>query len=542
MTTMVEELPTLWELFARAVKDHGRRTFLVDAGREETFAETGSRVERVAAELAVAGGVGHGDRVLIQGVNSIALVHAWLGAMRLGALPVCLNPTLTAHELDLVLGDVEPRALLTDAAGLCAAEPAAALHGVWLAQLDTVGGGDAPGAPPPPPPPLPVVRAVDPAVLVYTSGTTSRPKAVVVTHAALVLSGEAFPSWVGLGEQERLWACLPLFHMNAQAYSLATAIAHGYSLAISTRFSASGFWREAAALGVTAANVIGAMLEILARSPEEQWVPSKLRMLYTAPAPPPARRRELEERFGVRLMSGYGMSEVPFGCIDSDTSREKERCIGKPRLHPWRAVTNELRIVGEDGLALPVGEVGELQLRNATTSPGYWNAAEGSASRLSPEGWLATGDTGYVDGDGDVILVGRLKEMIRRRGENIAPGEIEAALMEHPAVLLAAAVGIPSELSEEDVAAAVVLRDGAEVTDEELRAWCTERLAPYKVPSHFQFRASLPMTPTMRVSRHELAREIVAASEGVGPVEPDTQAVPPAEAARVEPSKRGDHA
>jgi crotonobetaine/carnitine-CoA ligase len=520
MTTMVEELPTLWELFARAVEHHGSRTFLVDAAGEETFARTGEQVERVAATLAAAG-VGQGDRVVIQGVNSIPLVHAWLGAMRQGALPVCVNPTLTPHELDVVLGDVEPRALLTDAACRRGAEPIAAPRGVWLAQLDTVGGGAAPPAPPPPP-----ALASDPAMLVYTSGTTSRPKAVIVTHAALVLSGEAFPSWVGLGEDERLWACLPLFHMNAQAYSLATAIAHGYSLAISTRFSASGFWREAAALEVTAANVIGAMLEILARSPEEHWAPSKLRMLYTSPAPPPARRRELEQRFGVRLTSGYGMSEVPFGCIDSDTSREKATCIGKPRLHPWRPITNELRIVDEDGLALPAGEVGELQLRNATTSPGYWNAADGGASRRSPEGWLSTGDTGYLDGDGDVILVGRLKEMIRRRGENIAPGEIEAALMEHPAVLLAAAVGIPSELSEEDVAAAVVLRDGAEVAAEELRAWCSERLAPYKVPARVEIRASLPMTPTMRVSRRELARQIAAGPTGPAPVE----------------SKRGDHA
>ncbi len=518
MTATELEPPTLWELFTHAVARHGSRAFLVSAEGEETFAQTAARVEHVAAALHGAG-VEPGDRVAIQGANTVGLVHGWLAAIRLGALPVCLNPALTAHELGRVLGDVEPRVLLiADEAGRCAAEASGAEHGVLVARIDAAGGDErlralAVGTAPPPPP----VRPADPAVLVYTSGTTSRPKAVIVTHAALALSGEAFPSWVGLGEQERLWACLPLFHMNAQAYSLATAIAHGYSLALSARFSASGFWRDAEALGVTAANVIGAMLEILARNPADQWVPSQLRMLYTAPAPAPARRAQLEQRFGVRLVSGYGMSEVPFGCIDSETSRTKVASIGRPRLHPWRPITNELRIVDASGLALPSGEIGELQLRNATTSPGYWNASDGSASRRAADGWLSTGDTGFVDGDGDVILVGRSKEMIRRRGENIAPGEIEGVLMEHPAVMLAAAVGIPSELSEEDVAAAVVLRERATVEPDELRAWCAERLAPFKVPSRIEIRSSLPMTPTMRIARGELAQELAAAPAELAP-------------------------
>ena len=494
-----DALPTLGELLQRAVERHGDRVFLVGESRQETFAEAGARVERTAGWLA-ARGVGAGDRVVLQGSNSPALIGAWLAAVRLGALPVPVSPALTRPELDRVLDDTEPRAVLADGQRAETARAAAGVRRIAAAPLDDpeIEGCTAPA------PARPAVRPGDPAVLVYTSGTTSRPKPVIVTHAALVLSGEAFPSWIGLGAEERLWACLPLSHMNAQAYSLTTAIAHGYSLAVTPRFSASAFWREAAALGVTAANVIGAMLEILARTPPDRWVPSGLRVLYTAPAPAPERRAELERRFGVRLVSGYGMSESPFGCIESDTSAAKASCIGRPRLHPWRPVTNELRVVDGDGRPLARGETGELQLRNPTVSPGYW----GAARQRSPDDWLATGDLGYIDADGDVILAGRSKEMIRRRGENIAPGEIEDALLAHPAVLSAAAVGIPSALSEEDVAAVVVLRDGAAADPGELRRWCGERLADFKVPDVIAIRSALPMTPTMRVARRQLADEL----------------------------------
>ena len=339
---------------------------------------------------------------------------------------------------------------------------------------------------------------------------------MLVRHAAYTETGLSFPGWIGLAAEERLWACLPLFHINAQAYSLMSALAHGYALALSPRFHASTFWREAAALEVTSVNVVGAMLAMLERQPVATWQASRLRTIYAAPAPrTAAERAALEERFGVRIVGGYGMSENTFGCAESPTSRAKPGSIGRPRQPASGRFANELRVVDPDsGAEVAAAVSGELRFRNPVLTAGYWRAPDLTAQLLEG-GWLHTGDAGLVDADGDVTLAGRYKEMIRRRGENIAPGEVEDALLGHPAVAAAAAFGVPSELSEDEVVAAVVLRGGQAVGEDELRRFAARSLAPYKVPSRVVFRESLPMTPTQRVARDALRREY-SAGEGSG--------------------------
>ncbi len=342
----------------------------------------------------------------------------------------------------------------------------------------------------------------------YTSGTTSRPKGALVRHLAYTGAGQSMPAWIGLGADEHLWSILPFFHINAQAYSLMTALANGYRLTVGAKFRASTFWRDAAALGVTEVNVIGAMVAILARQPQDAFVPGSLRTLYAAPALEPDENRALERRFGLRIVTGFGMSENTFGTVESDTSRAKRSSIGRPRAHPGGAVPNDIRIVSLEGEVQPRGAVGELQFRNAAVTPGYWNAPEITARTLQ-DGWLRTGDAGYVDDDGDVVLVGRYKEMIRRRGENIAPREVEDALELHPGVQQAAVIGVPSALSEEDVVGAVIRAPGATVGEDELRAWCADRLAPYKIPLRILFVEAFPLTATMRVAKERLKAELL---------------------------------
>ncbi|HWT04159.1 MAG TPA: AMP-binding protein, partial [Xanthomonadales bacterium] len=320
-------------------------------------------------------------------------------------------------------------------------------------------------------------------------------------------AGQSMRSWLGLGDAERLWCVLPFFHINAQAYSLMSALANGYELVVAPKFRASTFWRDAAELGVTEVNLIGAMVAILARQPAEMFVRGALRTIYAAPALEPAENRALEARFGVRIVTGFGMSECTFGCIETPTSRAKSSSIGAPRSHPDGLISNELRIVAPAGELVPRGTVGELQFRNAAVTPGYWNAPE-ITERAVQDGWLRTGDAGYVDEDGDVVLVGRYKEMIRRRGENVAPREVEDALALHPGVQQAAVVGVPSSLSEEDVVACVVRAPGAAVGEAELREFCAARLAPYKIPVRIVFLDAFPLTPTMRVAKERLKAEI----------------------------------
>jgi len=344
------------------------------------------------------------------------------------------------------------------------------------------------------------------AAIVYTSGTTSRPKGVMVRHAAYTETGTSFPGWIGLEGTQRLWACLPLFHINAQAYSLMTALAHGFSLALTPKFHASTFWHDARALEVTSVNVVGAMVEFLAAQPQNTWVESSLRTIYAAPGPPPAQRDQLEAGLRVRMLTGYGMSENPFGCAESATSRAKAGSIGRPRQPASRAFENELRIVDPNGGDVDADEVGELCFRNPVMTPGYWNAPEVTVTTIK-DGWLHTGDAGYRDKEGDVFLTGRFKEMIRRRGENIAPAEVEDALLSHPTVRSAAVFGVPAGLQEDEVVAVVVVRDGAASDEAALKAWAATRLATYKVPSRIHFRDRLPTTATHRVAKDVLRKE-----------------------------------
>jgi crotonobetaine/carnitine-CoA ligase len=473
---------TVPEAVEQAGERFGERLAVAEKARSLSFSALSDAVARAAGGLEAS----PGDRVLIVSANSVEMVLAWLGVIHAGAIPAAVNPELVPAELEYLAKDLEASTVLVDAdrrdAGRKVARVVSARFGI-IGELQ----GDAVEA-----------QGADPmatAAIVYTSGTTSRPKGVQVRHAAYTETGLSFPGWIGLGERERLWACLPFFHINAQAYSLMSALMCGHSLAVSDRFHATTFWQDARELEVTEVNLIGAMLTFVERQPQERFVESGLRTVYAAPAPEPDRRRELEARFKVRVTSGYGMSENTFGCAESRTSRDKPGSIGRPRQPASGAFVNRLLIVD-----------GELCFQNPVLTPGYWNAPEQTAQALV-DGWLHTGDGGRVDEDGDVFLTTRLKDMIRRRGENISPGEVEEALRAHPAVAEAAVFGVPAEVGEEEVVAAVVLAEGAAAGEDELKEFAGRSLARFKVPSAIVFRERLPLTATMRVAKDVLRQE-----------------------------------
>ena len=494
------KLATVPELLSYAAQRFGDSPAIITSERTESFRALLDAV-RSAADALRHRGLKPKDRILVAAPNSAALVHLWLGAIWAGGIPAAVNPELTQAEIDYLIGDLDPTIT------------------VLSNEIEEIGVGSSDLQP---------VQAdpLDVAAIVYTSGTTSRPKGVMVRHAAYTETGRSFPYWVGLltppsplGEgrveapTQRLWACLPFFHINAQAYTLMTALAHGFGCVVSTKFHASTFWREASELQVTSVNVVGAMLDFLAKQPTETWTASSLRTIYAAPGPAPKLRTTLESRFRVRILTGYGMSENPFGCIESPTSRDKEGSIGRPRQPASGAFENRLRIVGPGGTDAADGEVGELCFQNPVTTPGYWNADEITTIALR-DGWLHTGDAGFRDQDGDVFLTGRFKEMIRRRGENIAPAEVEDALRANDAVDGAAVFGVEAGLREEEVVAVVVLKPGATIDESALKSFAARRLAAYKVPNRIFFRDSLPMTATHRVAKDVLRKEYGRAISG----------------------------
>jgi crotonobetaine/carnitine-CoA ligase len=255
------------------------------------------------------------------------------------------------------------------------------------------------------------------------------------------------------------------------------------------------------------------MLEILMRQPERaDDADTRLRLCYTGPSPTRERQEAMERRFGLEIVCGYALSESPYGLIWRRGTRPFGT-LGSPRQHPELGHVNDARVVEstpDDGVPAPEsprpvasGEVGELELRNPCVMLGYYGMPDETAAVLR-DGWLRTGDLVVDEGDGTYTFVGRKKEVIRRRGENLAPAEVEAALARHPAVVDAAVIAVPSDLSEDDVKAFVVAAPGMRVDVEELRVFVAEHLADFKVPRYVEVLDALPFTPTGRVAKHRL--------------------------------------
>jgi carnitine-CoA ligase len=477
---------TIPELFEEAVAAAPDKVWLVAGDESFTYAEARARIGRAAAALRAAG-LRPGEPVLATMRNTPDHLFTWLASAYAGTILVTANPRSAEAELAGLVGQVRPRLVVSDAPlpGAVAVER--------LFEEEARFDGTGPAGPD------------DAAVLIPTSGTTGRSKLVTQTHRAYVMAGEGFPWWMQLGPDDRLMTSLPLFHINAPTYSMLGSVAAGASLALLPGFSASGFLASARKHGATEFNAIGAMLEILMRQPERpDDADTPLRLCYTGPAPPKERHLEIERRFGLRIVCGYAMSETPYGTIWPRGTRPFGT-LGSIRQHPTLGVVNEGRVMRDGGPAGP-GEVGELELRNPAVMKGYWGMPEETAKVLSDDGWLRTGDLVTDDGEGTYTFVGRVKEVIRRRGENVAPAEIEEALVDHPAVFEAAVVGVPSELSEEDIKAFVVLHDPA-ADLAAVRDHAAGLLAPFKVPRYMQATAELPHTPTGRVAKHEITRE-----------------------------------
>ncbi len=389
---------TIPELFDEAVAENPDKPWLVFEDRQYTYAQAREQVGRAAAGLADLG-LGRGDVVMATMPSTPEHVFLWLGSAYAGTILLTANPRSSEAELAGLLR--------AGAAGRGGRRP---VTSTW--PCCSSGPGDAPADRPSPD---------APAVLIPTSGTTGRSKLVTQTQRAYTMAGEGFPWWMELGPDDRLMTSLPLFHINAPAYSMLGSIAARAGLALLPRFSASGFIDSARRHGATEFNAIGAMLEILMRQPERaDDADSPLRLCYTGPAPTRERQLQIEARFGLRIVAGYAMSETPYGTIWARGTRPYGT-LGSIRQHPRLGVINEGRVVD-----------GELQLRNPAVMAGYWGMPEETAQVLSDDGWLRTGDLVEPNADGTYTFVGRLKEVIRRRGENVAPGEIEEALADPP--------------------------------------------------------------------------------------------------------------
>ena len=345
----------------------------------------------------------------------------------------------------------------------------------------------------------------DLAVLIPTSGTTGRSKLVMQTHRAYAMAGEGFRFWMELTAADRLMTSLPLFHINAPAYSVMGSLACGAGLVLLPRFSASGFLDAARRHGATEFNAIGAMLEILMRQPARpDDADTPLRLCYTGPAPERERQLEIEERFGLRIVVGYAMSESPYGLIWARGTRPYGT-LGSVRQHPVLGTVNEARVAGEDGRVLGPGETGELQLRNPVLTPGYWGMPEETAALFAGDGWLHTGDLVTADGDGTyTFVVAAEGGAAPPRREPVAARGRGGARRRTPRCSSARWSACRPSCPRTRSRRSSCPPTGRLLDFAELRAFAAARLAAFKVPRYWQVIDELPRTPTSRVAKHRL--------------------------------------
>ena len=343
-------------------------------------------------------------------------------------------------------------------------------------------------------------RAEDTAVLLYTSGTTGRPKGAELTHANLLRNVEVTQSdLLRLTSDDVVLGGLPLFHSFGQTVTLNTTIAAGASLLLLPRFDPAAALRLLSKHQATVFAGVPTMYGALMATPDAPALPRLRTCVSGGAALPVEVLHQFEERFACPVLEGYGLSETsPVASFNRPDQLRKPGSIGTP-------VTGvEMRVVDAEGAPMPVGEVGEIAIRGHNVMKGYWRNPEATAAVLSEDGWFRTGDLARLDEDGYFFIVDRKKDLIIRGGFNVYPREVEEVLYEHPAVAEVAVIGVPHPDLGEEVAAAIALRPGATATEVELRDFVKAQVAPYKYPRFVWLEAALPKGATGKILKREI--------------------------------------
>jgi acyl-CoA synthetase (AMP-forming)/AMP-acid ligase II len=513
---------SLWTILERARRLYPEHPAVVCGGRSVSYTELGRGVDRLALHLSRRG-VAPGDRVAALVPNGRACLEAYYAAAGAGAIFVPLNTRLHPDELSFILGDSGAIALLADPVHAeLAAEVLGRSPGVRIA----VSTGE--------PFPASTLSAVDAypdresgetfravatppeqvAHLYYTSGTTGHPKGVMLTHRNVWAHALGAIAELGLSERDTWAHVAPMFHL-ADAWATFAITWVGGRHVMLPRFEA----REALATiqreRVTLTNLVPTMLNLMVKHEDRaRFDYSSLRMILSGGAPiAPAVVRAIIETFRCEYVQTYGMTETsPY--LTLSLLKEHLRAAPPEEQLRYRAKTGrpflavELRVVNEVGrpVASDEREVGEIQVRGETVTPGYWNRPDATAEAFTADGWLKTADLAVVDAEGYVTIVDRKKDMIISGGEKVYSTEVEAILYQHPAVLEAAVFGSPDPLWGEAVTAAVVMRPGMDLSEEELVTFCRPRLAAFKLPRHIRFLAELPKTGSGKILKRALAR------------------------------------
>ncbi len=465
------DFETVADAFVAAAEQFGDRESYVDGDRRLTFAEWYAAADAVAARL-VDDGVRPGDVVALMLPSSAdyAVCHAAIALA--GAVSTGLNPRLGSREVAAILERAAPTAILRQSPAVSTGHC-----------LETR---------------RPRRRAADPAVIIWTSGTTGVPKGAWFDHDDL--RAAAATAGVITAPFDRRLSSTPFAHAGYMA-KLWEQLAWGMTIVISPpAWSADDMLRLLVAERITVAGAVPTQwAKLLEHAGLDAADLSSLRMCVTATAPaPPELVERMTQRLGCPVIVRYAMSEAPSmtGTEPGDPPEVLYRTVGRPQAGV------EIQLRDNEGATVPAGEVGRIHIRSAHAMRGYWGEPGLTAEVIGPDGWLRSGDLGYLDAGGNPVLAGRTGDMYIRGGYNVYPIEVENVLSEHPAVEAAAVVGVPAEVIGEIGVAFVVAAHGHEAPSvDDLKAWCRERLADYKAPDEVVFIDALPLTPMLKVDK-----------------------------------------
>ena len=479
---------------------------------EFTYKHVDEHVNKLANGL-LGLGIEKGDKVNIHLTNCPEFIFSWFALSKIGAIMVPTNTLSTSHEMEYVLNHSDSKIVITEpdylhvikeVRSLCSGVKniilcrASKPHPDTLLLADIIKKNS---------PNLTEfnITPEDEAAILYTSGTTARPKGVVLTHAYYIWVGEVSAKHERLSPDDRFFVVLPFFHGNAQFYCFMATLIVGASIVIMQRFSASRYLHQARHHKATIASLFAAPMRMILRHPFVSVMgKSNLRLVLFAQNLTEEQLKEFETRAGAPLLQLYGLTEMGLPLINPIDGPVKNMSIGLPTLG------TEVKLVDEKGKDVSVGISGEIVIKGI---PGinlmkeYFKNPEATAETIK-DGWFHTGDNARVDEDGYFYFVDRKKDMIKRSGENVPAAEVEYVVNQHPKVFESVAIGVPDETRDEAIKVFVVLKEGEKATEGEIIEFCSKRLMKFKVPSFVEFRDSLPRTSVGKIQKFILKKEV----------------------------------
>ena len=518
--TGLRTIPTFLEFHAATRPDVTAVTTESNAGvvQSLTWLELRALVNR-AGNWLLQQGLQKGDAIVLHIPNSLEFYILWLAACRTGVVSVPVDPRSSTPELHYIMDHADARMVVTleetvvsasTACEGCTKLPKVATMSLARKFSESELGARILAQPGSEPPHKPVAQ--DLAGMLYTSGTTGKPKGVMLTHSGYLYGAEIFARSTGLTLNDRHIIPLPLHHAAAQCHAMVPSLVAGANIIIVERFSASRFLERAAHYGATRAALFGAPLRILLSHHAKVPVPANpLQLITFAQNLSEEEMREWETKFRIPLLQLWGMTETTgLPLMTPLYGPRNTRCMGLP------VAGYEVKIVDETGHDVSHGTSGQIVVRvepGWTATLGYYKNPAATAE-LIRDGWLYTGDRAMQDENGEFHFLGRFKELIKRSGENISPMEIEDTLKQHPDVLDAAVVGVPDALRDEKVVAFLIARPGSQRSTQAVQEWCKQRLSAFKVPETFEWCEEFPRTSVGKLQRHLLREPYLRNREG----------------------------